>query len=141
MPATPAHEDGTHPELRRGVGGSLSLDNLSVVPCGSDCTLQLAADLWPAWRIAGLWEERVDAELPGDLVRLLPTLAFMPSTRLDGRWEPPLADAGDDLAEQGPPDGLAGEISDALVDALRERLYRSIFALGAAWAQTRGERS
>jgi hypothetical protein len=33
------------------------------------------------------------------------------------------------------------EISDVVIGALREHLYRSIFALGAAWALSRGERS
>jgi hypothetical protein len=141
MPSTPAHDDDAHPELSRADGGEVSFDDLNVVPCGPDCALPLAADLWRAWRVLPVWEKRVDAELPGDFAQLLPTLTFMPSTELHGRREPSPQCADHDRVEDALSEGPGDEIPDVLIDALREGLYRSIFALGAAWAQTRCERS
>lgn len=121
--------------------GDVSLDDLSLVPDAPIYARMVAVELWAAWRVLPRWRERVDAELSGNFARLLPALAFMPRAGLDGAEADasPFADAAadEDVAERDEPD----EIPEEILDFLREELYRSIFALGAAWAQTRCERS
>jgi hypothetical protein len=141
MSATTANEDDAHPELSSAHGPVASPDELTFVPCGPDCALPLAADLWRAWRLLPLWEARVDVELPGDFARLLPTLVLMPTPRPGERHEPPPLCADPDPPDDGISVCPADEIPEAFIDALRDGVYRSIFALGAAWAQTRSERS
>jgi hypothetical protein len=105
-------------------------DDLAIEPCSPTCRLPAAHSLWPAWRDLELWRSRVDAELPGEMSRLLPELWQI--------WR------GIELpAEDSAPD--ASSLDAAVDDRLRsedlalllEDLYRAVFALGAGWAQSR----
>ena len=116
-----------HPELADLLAGG---EDASIEPCSPGCPLPTAHRLWPAWRDLDIWRARVDAELPGEMGRLLPELWQM--------WN------SQELPEEAAAPGassLDGAIGDRLSDEemalLMEDLYRAVFALGAAWAQGR----
>lgn len=128
-----------HPEISRLERGEIPIDDLTIVPCGPNCALPLAAQLWAAWRLMPLWRTRVDRELHGDFGPLLPNLVFAPMTELrDLRSSRQCFDAHGATEDSHSPE--SEELPDLLIDLLREGLYRSIFALGAAWGQTRRAR-
>jgi hypothetical protein len=127
-----------HPELEALLGNDDGTadppggDDLTIEPCSPSCQLPAAHNLWPAWRDLEVWRSRVDAELPGEMSRLLPELWQM--------WR-----GGELPAEDAAPG--ASSIDAAVDDRLSpedfalllEDLYRAVFALGASWAQSRDQ--
>lgn len=110
--------------------GQAPPDDLAIEPCSPACPLPAAHSLWPAWRDLELWRSRVDAELPGEMNRLLPELWQL--------WR------GLELSEEEAAPGsssLDAAVDDRLsredLTLLVEDLYRAVFALGAGWAQSR----
>jgi len=98
--------------------------------------LVTAAHLWPAWRSLTAWEGVIDKELGSNLDTLLPVLWGMRrSGSVEGTSEMPPSGGIDQDALPAP-----GIESDDIAHELVSDLVRTSFALGAAWAASRGDR-
>lgn len=131
-----------HPELevifaRAEEGGVTAIEDLTVEPCSPGCSLLMAQRLWPAWRDLTQWRDQVDAELPGEMTRLMPELWRMWRGLDDADPDP--VDAEPAQSSDSPPidDALDDGLTDERVRLLLEDLCRAVFALGAGWAQNR----
>ena len=130
-----------HPELAlifaaHHGSDAAAIEDLNVEPCSPGCGMVMAQRLWPAWRQLSHWRDRVDAELPGEMTRLMPELWRM-WRGLDNGYtddgEPATANGG---APLGTPVDEA--LDNEAMRLLLEDLCRAVFALGAGWAQNRG---
>ena len=99
--------------------------------------LATAAHLWPAWCSLPTWENVIDHELGSSLDMLIPVLWGMRrSGSVDGTSERSSSGAIDQGAWPAP----GSESDDNIARELVSDLVRTSFALGAAWAASRGDR-
>jgi hypothetical protein len=131
-----------HPELdfmlpRPEDRSVTTIEDLTVEPCSPGCTLLMAQRLWPAWRDLTQWRDQVDAELPGEMTRLMPELWRMWRGLDDADPDP--VDAAPAQSSDSPPidDALDDGLTNEPLRLVLEDLCRAVFALGAGWAQNR----